>query len=451
MIRTIRSSLTALTTGNIVLFCFYLSHLFEPYFRLPKELYDDACLAKRMGKKEEFALVVDKSFVDGYNRDIDDMKEYIKRLWGASAHVDYRVKQTLFWIVRFATIAAAFYTSNNYQDKALHQVLLVSLLQFAILPYSLSVALGYGLETVFVLYTGHALVMPILTASTSVLVPEPYNIAVMISPTFLATFLILDQLLCVYTLFKTPVGPVEKLPAKRIWQSVWYGFLNCKTYYLILLPLSYGTKIAIIPWLVDYFLGLSNLITKRTMTYWTVLFYHAHRVGHIPIVYPDAHRFHHHLHDSTSFDAHIFGSGAPEEWLILVSDICIARFLKIMPASLGPSVLAVSWYNKWGFHARKANPDDDGDNFHVNHHSLHVKNLGITYPYDLLMGTAMKSKVTWAGYEIFREETKDGKSYKLCFVPLANDENGQFKKLKRQSLSMSGVDFSGLDEGYLSQ
>ena len=47
-----------------------------------------------------------------------------------------------------------------------------------------------------------------------------------------------------------------------------------------------------------------------------------------------------------------------------------------------------------------------------------MKNLAITYPYDLLMGTSMKSRVHWAGYEIFREESKDGKSYKVLFVPL---------------------------------
>ena len=118
---------------------------------------------------------------------------------------------------------------------------------------------------------------------------------------------------------------------------------------------------------MDYALGLSNIITKHTMAYWTGLFYHAHRnrIGHIPIVYQDAHWFHHHLHDTTSWDAHIFGSGAPEEWLILLADIFLALCLGMPPASLNPSVLAVSWYNKWGFHTRKANPVDDGENFHA--------------------------------------------------------------------------------------
>ena len=126
-----------------------------------------------------------------------------------------------------------------------------------------------------------------------------------------------------------------------------------------------------------------------------------------------------------------------------MTDIVLAHYLKICPASLGPSVLAISWYNKWGFHSRKANPNDDGDNFHVNHHSTHVKNIPITYPYDLLMGTAMKPMVHWAGYEIFREESKHDKSYKVCFVPL---DRGQVLSMsKRQSFSLSGIDFSGLE------
>ena len=79
------------------------------------------------------------------------------------------MKQLLFWLVRFGTVAAAF------QDKNLRLVLLVSLLQFVVLPYSLSIALAYGLETVFVAYTGHAIVQSILTALTNAFIPEKYN------------------------------------------------------------------------------------------------------------------------------------------------------------------------------------------------------------------------------------------------------------------------------------
>jgi hypothetical protein len=36
----------------------------------------------------------------------------------------------------------------------------------------------------------------------------------------------------------------------------------------------------------------------------------------------------------------------------------------------------------------------------------------------ILMGISMHDKAKWARYEIFPEATKDGKSYKLCYVPL---------------------------------
>ena len=143
--------------------------------------------------------------------------------------------------------------------------------------------------------------------------------------------------------------------------------------------------------------------------------------------------------------AHIFGSGAPEEWFILAADIFVVRFLRIYPASLSPSILAVSWFNKWGFHARVKVPEDDGVNFHANHHSLHVKNLGNAYPYDLLLGTAMKERVKWAGYEIHCENVDDGKSRKICFNVL-EDDTSSLKVAKRKSLTMSGVDFSRLFE-----
>ena len=160
----------------------------------------------------------------------------------------------------------------------------------------------YGLETVFVLYTGHVIVMPVLTFLANTFIPDEYNYTITISSTSLIVFIIVDQLLCACTLFWTPMGPVEKMPTSRIWQSVWYGFLNCKTYYLVLFPLVYDTKIALIPWMVDWMFGFSNLITTWTMVYWNVLFYHAHRIGHLPIVYSDAHRFHHYLRDATSFE-----------------------------------------------------------------------------------------------------------------------------------------------------
>ena len=45
------------------------------------------------------------------------------------------------------------------------------------------------------------------------------------------------------------------------------------------------------------------------------------------IRYDEAHKYHHYLHDTTSFDAHIYGAGAPEEWFCLVLEACMALWV----------------------------------------------------------------------------------------------------------------------------
>ena len=65
----------------------------------------------------------------------------------------------------------------------------------------------------------------------------------------------------------------------------------------------------------DAVLGISpavgRVFSKLTM-HWAALFYHMHRIAHLPGVYDQAHKAHHYLHDATAFDAHLYGSGAPE-------------------------------------------------------------------------------------------------------------------------------------------
>lgn len=452
----------ALTVGNIKLFRFYFVHWLAPFFHLPRELFDDYALSQRMAKGVAFDLTVSKSFVDGYNNGVAMLGKEVKCLWGSheTPQVEFRTKQILFWMVRLATIAAVFAsTQGDPTEQNLMTVWYSSMLQFLVLPYSLFVSITYGLETIFVLYTGHALTFPILMALTEKFLPGKPNelLSITITPRFLIVFLAIDQLLCFVTLFWSPTGAKpEAKSIGRIWQSIWYGFLNCKTYYLVLLPLCFGLKIPIAACFIDYMLGISSSITERTRRYWGVLFYHAHKMGHLPLVYPDAHKFHHYLHDCTSFDAHIFGSGAPEEWLMLLADVLLVKSLGIPPAALSPSVLVVSWFNKWGFHTLVADPIDDGENHHACHHSLHIHNLALTYPYDLIMGTAMKERIKWAGYEIFRTETTgdhDDKMYKLRFIPINTDtssligskEGGdrpRISKRRNSSTSMTGINFS---------
>jgi len=154
------------------------------------------------------------------------------------------------------------------------------------------------LETVFVLYSGHALVFPLLQLLLRSILPEHLYLTFTIRPWFLVALLVVDQLLCAICLIRTPKGKTAPMATSRIMQSVTYGFLNCKTYYLILLPLIFGLEVPVLAWVLDAVLGLSGKISETCGRIWAVLFYHAHRMGHVKQVYTDAHKFHHFLHDT---------------------------------------------------------------------------------------------------------------------------------------------------------
>jgi hypothetical protein len=327
------------------------------------------------------------------------------------------LKQVLFWAVRFATIAAAF-------SGSFWLTFAISLLQFVVLPYSLFAAVAYGLETVFALYSGHIVVFPALTWLLRRILPTVLHPTLVITPRFMIAFFVLDQLSCAACLFRTPKGKTAAMPIRRVMASVLYGFLNCKTYWLVLLPLCLGLEVPLAAWAVDAALGLSNKVNSRLRRYYQVLFYHMHRIEHLGHVYSDAHKFHHYLHDTTAFDAHIFGSGAPEEWLILMTDVVLALGFGVVPASLSYDVLQMSWFDKWMMHTRCERPALHEDNFHADHHTGHVVNFGFTYPYELLMKTAPKdvaTKAEFSGFEIRREESDDTVVLKFTPVVPARD------------------------------
>ena len=63
-------------------------------------------------------------------------------------------------------------------------------------------------------------------------------------------------------------------------------------------------------------------------------------------MYDEAHKLHHYLHGSTAFDAHIYGSGMPEEWGLLVIDTVMSVSCGMLPAALNQHILYHSWTNK---------------------------------------------------------------------------------------------------------
>merc|ERR1712025_1316820 len=98
-----------------------------------------------------------------------------------------------------------------------------------------------------------------------------------------------------------------------------WGFMNTKTYAVVLLLLCMNSNISI-PiwmWLLDYKFKLTHrmaVAVQKMTVHWNTLFFLQHHMAHLPKVYGHAHKLHHYLHGTLSFDAHIYGSGLPEEF-----------------------------------------------------------------------------------------------------------------------------------------
>ena len=150
-------------------------------------------------------------------------------------------------------------------------------------------------------------------------------------------FFLVDQALCVYIHAFTPS---KKFPLKETLTHVVWGFLNTKTYTLVVLlhMMNAGVTIPIWLWALDAYFQvdqrkfmISDLLRQVTQRFaftisnqwahWVELFYHQHRMAHLPKVilltlaftsiffkvYEHAHKLHHYLHGTLSFDAHIYG------------------------------------------------------------------------------------------------------------------------------------------------
>eukprot|EP01035_Chromulina_nebulosa_P026510 gene26510-34714_t len=132
----------------------------------------------------------------------------------------------------------------------------------------------------------------------------------------------------------------------------------------------------------DCYAGLAWLVANAAPPTSYPLDSQPHRLAHLPGVYLQAHKAHHFLHDATAFDAHIYGSGAPEEFFTLAFEVLTGCLLGFCPPSLTYNVLNASWANKQ-VHTR-AEKDAGGWNGHVDHHTTHDKNLGPSLPFSLL-------------------------------------------------------------------
>jgi len=149
-----------------------------------------------------------------------------------------------------------------------------------------------------------------------------------------------------------------------------------------------------------------------------VLQYMEHRLMHLPVVYTQCHKQHHYLHDTTPFDAGGQATALNEEPFWLLADVLpclLAATLGcpdvIIPVSLSMPFMLVDLLGEKGVHTRTASNlkdllgDLDGDNFHADHHTLHMAN------FSLLKGQVLDF---YFGTQGLRTTGSHGRTFRFC-------------------------------------
>merc|ERR1711915_42264 len=374
--------------GNWLLLKFYIQnikqlHSLPNWIRNPDVLKEVVNSKIDAGEEEHFELALPNSTAKEYNDGLESMKKQMRQLHdGEKESFSYKTTLGLLFFIRLLCIITA------WQGNVPATVLLSSA-QFLIAPYSLFVSFTLAIALAPPIYACHYLSFTLIHSTFSILsllCPSfllemfawlsPYSY-IPVGPLFILAFFIFDQALCFYCHLFTPS---RKFSARETLTHIVWGFLNTKTYTIVILlhMMNAGVSIPVWIWLLDWKLDLtlkfSDLISG-TLAHWAELFYTQHRMAHLPKVYEHAHKLHHYLHGTLAFYAHIYGNGMPEEFFFLLIELYAGVTFGLTPATLNRLIIQYSIDNKFG-HTQK--PEDTcGDNFHADHHLLHVKNYGI--------------------------------------------------------------------------
>lgn len=369
------------------------------WLRSPDDLHN-TLVAKGL-TAQRFQLSLSRAAAVAFNDRINGAKRVLRGLHksgavqneahdvagSAAGGLGYRTQLVLLYAVRLAMVVTAWH-------NRLDLTLAVSLLQLLVAPYSLFASVGLMAALAPPIYLSHyvsALLLrsaaPAALAAVDVVAgPEAAStvttlhdqwLMVPITGHFLLAFFVTDQAACAYCHWCTPTVAFTR--AKTAKHVAW-GFLNCKTFYLVLLVhlWSAGASYSLLAWAADWALGLTPRLANAfsaLFMHWTALFYTAHRMAHLPKVYDHAHKLHHYITGTTAFDAHIYGNGMPEEFCMLLLELCAALRFGLLPASLNRWILYLSWTNKQG-HTQQPE-DTHGNNHHTDHHLRHLRNFGI--------------------------------------------------------------------------
>lgn len=363
--------------------------------------------------KPTIELDVSNQNANKFNSDMEQLKQEIRGCTQPSR--SFESTMLIMLCVRLLTIGAAIFGN-------LKLTVICMSLQFVFIPYSFFVSFAMLIAFIPSLYLNHYISWVLLRF---LLLPLPLAwrqaTTLTIGPNFIVAFFVVDFVLCCACQFRgTAKGPTEQWEHKRVLKHVAFGFANSKTYWLVMLPLLFSTPIDGLVWILDMLFGVSPRVGKMiasVMGHYSALFYMQHRLGHLPRVYEEAHKFHHYLHDASAFDAHIYGSGAPEEFFPLLAEMLGVFTLGMAPPSLNYHTLMTSWSNKMG-HSRSIE-SHGGLNHHADHHVLHSKNYGIyNCLLDMYLGTnSDNAYYDFAEYTISKAECADGSStFRFCSI-----------------------------------
>eukprot|EP00927_Polykrikos_kofoidii_P053904 TRINITY_DN48427_c0_g1_i1.p1 TRINITY_DN48427_c0_g1~~TRINITY_DN48427_c0_g1_i1.p1 ORF type:complete len:604 (-),score=72.55 TRINITY_DN48427_c0_g1_i1:122-1690(-) len=365
-------------------------------------------------------------FAREFNEAYDTLKAEIQK---SLDEPNYERLMTASFVVRFLQCAIVWIVGWPMGLAA-------GLLQFLVAPLSLSasfIRLLTNLSDCLLHYSLNLVVAIVCWLWAEVRAGWP---KLVVNPSFVVVFFTVDFVLNLFVYART----AEKWEARRLATHILYGTFNTKTYFVVVLGCLYGMEF-------DLFVVAGTAVLSYFWYTWgchdklldacgapgnAVTFYVEHRLGHMPIVYQHAHKLHHYLHDTTAFDAHIYGSGMNEEffWILVETLPCLAFPSLLFPYFLNGKSLYDSWQNKGG-HSRNAHGvgndtfgSFDADNFHADHHTYHRANFCLSSAsfMDLYFGTAAPGFKGYGGRDYRLELNASDKSQIFVYVDASKHE-----------------------------
>mmetsp|Transcript_125687 Transcript_125687/g.222726 ORF Transcript_125687/g.222726 Transcript_125687/m.222726 type:complete len:429 (-) Transcript_125687:71-1357(-) len=376
-------------------------------------------------------ISVKAGFAKEFNKAYETLQEDMRRLLSGSSQP---FETTLFWsfLVR-ALWGCAVWVGNPAR------MLVFGLAQFLVAPMSFVVCImrfgTNGLDCVL-----HYLLNAATVCIAHVLGSWwPGLVLVRFDGRFLLTFLAVDFALNLILYFSVN----ESFGSARLLKHILYGTFNTKMYFIVVIGVLNGIEcdltVIVITGLLTKWAVNSGFKTAALhalgLPCFPVLFYCEHRVGHCPFIYQQAHKMHHYLHDSTAFDAHIYGNGMNEEffWILAETLPCLLWPGQLFPYFLNLDTLHASWGNKGG-HSRTAEQEQVAvhdylaDNFHTDHHTLHRANFGSALGVflDFYFKTqGANTKGIWGKLYTFECDPQNEENTIFCIADPSIAENGK--------------------------